>query len=341
MSFVMTSKKNPGRFRLKWTMLLALGLSSDVFAVQCPAENFEGFVKVFSAEPEVQHAFTTSPIHFMEVVAEGREAKVVEREVETLGADELSMLSPEAVQMSSLAVMVQLPNKLFVRNQKGDLLKILTFQKTDCWSLSRVENWSLGAVLNSQIDISSLPPGVRSLRRGEILVDLAMEAAFPASTQLYISALDSYLDGADKGSTEAGYQAVLLSLSGQAPRLENSRILELLFNAASTSGAANLALANFYCDGGRYDQARPCADPEKSLNALEGGAKLGSMEAMNQLGLSYERGSLGITSPSRALACFQAAADKGFELSKKNAARLIAENVKTESSLCFKQEANQ
>jgi hypothetical protein len=340
MSFVMTSKKNDGSFGLRWLVFLVLGMSSSVFAAQCPSDSFDGFVKEFSAKPEVQRAFTVSPIHFMEVVAEGNAPKVVEREIKNLGAEELSAISPAVVEMSSLAVKVELPNRLFVRDRAGELLKILTFQKTDCWSLNRVENWSLEAVLAAQTDTSNLSPGERSLRRGKSFVDLAMEAEFPASTQLYISALDSYLHGAGKGSTEAGFQAVLLSLSGQAPRLDNARILELLLNAANTSGAANLALANFYCDEGRYDQVRPCADPEKSLGALEAGSKLGSLQAMNQLGLSYERGSLGIKKPSRALACFQAAAAKGFELSKDNAARLIANGVKTESSNCLKQEAN-
>lgn len=337
---VMKIKKNAGKFGLRWIVLLVLGLSSDVFAIQCPSDNFHGFVKEFLAKPEVQRAFTASPIHFLEVVAEGSQPKVVEREIEVLGGGELSAVSPEVVEMSSLEVKVQPPNKIFVRDRAGELLKILTFQKADCWSLSSLENWSLETVLDSQVDASSLPPGERSLMRGKNYADLAMEAEFPASSQLYISALDSYMNGADKGSIEAGYQAVLLSLSGQAPRLDDARILELLLSAASTSGAANLALANFYCDEGRYDQVRPCADPQKSLNALEAGSKLGSMEALNQLGLSYERGTLGTKNINRALACFQAAAAQGFELSKENAARLIAKNVKTESSNCLKQEAN-
>ncbi|WP_448094293.1 tetratricopeptide repeat protein [Pseudomonas lini] len=323
-------------FNLKWLALLVFGMSSGAVGAQCPSNEFSTFVKEFSAKPEMQHAFVASPVIEQSVVAAEPKPRVVQKQSKSLDALSLRVLSPNNVVNSKLSVNVELPNQLFVRDHNGEVLKIFTFEQRECWKLVRVEDWSLEDVLDVQKSELRMSPGARELRRGTLYSDLGMDAEFPASTQLFISALDSYLNSAEKGSKEAAFKAVLLSLSGQAPRLDNERILDLLKGASTTVAGASLALANFYCDEGRYDEVRSCANPEKSMDALENAAKLGSVDAVNQLGTSLERGSLGSQDTERALACYQTAATKGLKISRSNAARLTAQGVQiNESKKCI------
>ncbi|WP_256207514.1 tetratricopeptide repeat protein [Pseudomonas nunensis] len=332
----MTKNNQVRSFSFKWLALLTFGLSSGVFAAECPSDDFAGFIKAFSAEPEIQKAFIASPLTEQTVVATGLTPQVVQKQTKALDPHLLAVLAPNNVVNAELNVNVELPNQLFVRDHKGRVLNIFTFEKSECWKLVRVEDWSLENVLNAQKPESRMAPGERELKRGTLYNDLGMEAEFPASTQLFISALDSYLNGAEQGSKEAAYKAALLSLSGQAPRLDNGKILALLKDASTTVAGASLALADFYCDEGHYDQQRSCANPEKSMEALQSAVKLGSVDAVNQLGTSLERGSLVPQDTERALACYQIAAAKGLDISRSNAERLSAQGVQTnESKKCL------
>jgi len=312
--------------------LLALVMSSAAFAaesgaVQCPSVNFAEFITAFTANVDTQPAFVASPVMELSVIPTGSKPRVVQRQVPTLAPRSLVELSADYIAQSGLSLEVQLPNYVFVRDRKGEVLKIFTFKFGDCWKLVRVEDWSLEKVLSAQQGELRVAPGARALKRGALYDALTNESGYPADVQLYVSALDSYLDGAAQGNDQAAYSAASISLSGQAPRLDNSKIIELYTQGSRTLAQASHALSGFYCDEGEYGDPRPCADPAKSLAALKRSAAQGAPYALNDLGSVFQRGTLGIQDSQRALACYLAAANKGQEDSRSNAEQLTAQGI--------------
>ncbi|RON38913.1 hypothetical protein BK666_29365 [Pseudomonas frederiksbergensis] len=314
---------------------LALVMSSAAFAaesgaVQCPSANFAQFVTAFTANVDTQPAFVASPVMELSVVSTGSKPRVVQRQVATLAPRSLTELSADYIAKSGLSLQVQLPNYVFVRDRKGEVLKVFTFKFGDCWKLVRVEDWSLEKVLSEQQGELRAAPGARALKRGALYDKLTNESGYPADVQLYVSSLDSYLEGAAQGNDQAAYAAASVSLSGQAPRLDNSRILELLSQGSRTLAQASHALSGFYCDEGEYGDPRPCADPAKSLAALKRSAAQGASYALNDLGSAFQRGTLGIQDSQRALACYLAAANMGREDSRTAAEQLSAQGIRVD-----------
>lgn len=313
----------------------ALVMSSAAFAaepgaVQCPSANFAQFIIAFTANVDTQPAFVASPVMELSVVSTGSKPRVVQRQVATLGPRSLTELSADYIAKSGLSLQVQLPNYVFVRDHKGEVLKAFTFKFGDCWKLVRVEDWSLEKVLSEQQGELRAAPGARALKRGALYDKLTNESGYPADVQLYVSSLDSYLDGAAQGNDQAAYAAASVSLSGQAPRLDNSKILELLSQGSRTLAQASHALSGFYCDEGEYGDPRPCADPAKSLAALKRSAAQGAPYALNDLGSAFQRGTLGIQDSPRALACYLAAANMGQEDSRTHAEQLSAQGIQVD-----------
>lgn len=316
---------------------LALVMSSAVFAaesgaVQCPSANFAEFVTAFTANTDTQPAFIASPVMESSVVSTGSKPRVVQRQVPMLSPRSLVELSADYIAKSGLSLHVQLPNYVFVRDRKGEVLKVFTFKFGDCWKLVRVEDWSLEKVLSAQQGELRAAPGARALKRGALYDALTNESGYPADVQLYVSSLYSYLDGAAQGNDHAAYAAASVSLSGQAPRLDNSKILELYIQGSRTLAQASHALSGFYCDEGEYGDPRPCAAPAKSLAALKRSAAQGAPYALNDLGSAFQRGTLGIQDSQRALACYLAAANKGQEGSRTNAEQLIAQGITVDTA---------
>jgi hypothetical protein len=319
-------------FRRGCLALLALVMSSTAFAaqpgaVQCPSSDFAAFIKAFSANPESQRAFIASPVMVQSVVSTGSKARVLRRQLPVLDPRSLTELSADFIPASELNVRVALPNYVFVRDRKGEVLKIFTFKFDGCWTLVKLEDWSLEKVLDAQQGELRASPGARALKRGALYDGLTNESGFPADVQLYVSSLDSYLAGAAQGNDQAAYAAASVSLSGQAPRLDNSKILELYTQGSRTLAQASHALSGFYCDEGEYGGSRPCADPAKSLTALKRSAAQGAPYALNDLGSAFQHGTLGIKDSQRALACYLAAANMGLDYSRTNAEQLITQGV--------------
>lgn len=336
--------KNKHIRQLKWVSiaLLTLGVCSGAFAssssdLQCPSDNFAGFVKVFSSEPEVQKSFTTSPVQELQVTADGEKPKVVERSLKTLDPAGLKVLVPENAAESKLTIQIKLPNKLIVRDQAGEFLKIFIFKHGDCWSLHRVEDWSLEAVMDAVARTEKLSPGERELKKGAMFDRLVNLASPESGVYLYAAALDSYLAGAQQGSAQAAYAAAGISLSGQAPRLENAKILDLLITAFNSIPDAGLTLADFYCDEGEYDDRRVCINPQKSIATLENAARRGSTNALLLLGEVYEVGNVVPVDLPRAMACYQEAKKSGLESGTRAVDRLAVQGVVADSSIqCLK-----
>ena len=297
---------------MKWfsIVLLCWGMTSGAFAsssstAQCPSGNFAEFVKIFVSEPEIQKAFIATPAKHVHVIADGKIPKVIERSLGSISVDELKVLLPENAAKLGLTIEPKVPNRVVVRDEAGHFLKIFVFKHSDCWALSRVEDWAIDAVMEEITRSEKLAPGELELKKGVIFDRLVNKASPESGIYLYAAALDSYLDGARKGSAEAAFAAAGISLSGQAPRLENSRILALLIQASEQVPDAGLTLADFYCDEGEYDENHGCINPKESIATLERAARLGSTNALIRLGEVYEAGDLVAADLPRAMACYR------------------------------------
>ena len=285
-------------------VLLVLSLIASALSAQaasCPSEDFETFAKAYVTRPEVRQAHTRLPLPLRQVVQDN--GKLVEHESSNnspWGLLDTALTSPEIV--------TRLPHSVLLRDHDGETLRVLAFERKGCWSLDRLEDWSLGAQ-----DEKSVSQEQRAYERGNRYKELALREGSSTKVALLEAALASYLQGAREGSAQAAYAAAGLSLSGEAPRLENPRIQSLLESASPTIPEAGLTLANFYCDQGDYDAQRPCANPQASLNALVGAARQGLPDALAELGGAYAAGTLAPQDLKRALSCYQQAGAKGVE----------------------------
>lgn len=329
---------------VKWCSiaLLTLGMHTGAFAsssidAQCPSDDFTEFVKVFASQPEIQKAFIASPVQEIRVVFDVDKPKVVKRKLKTLDATELSVLIPEKAAESNLTIKVDLPDKVIVRDQAGRFLKIFVFKKDNCWVLSRVEDWSLENVLEGVARTEKLSPGERELKKGVWFDRLANHASPESGVYLYAAALDSYLAGAEQGSPQAALSAAGISLSGQAPRLDNTKILDLLVAASKGIPGAGVTLANFYCDEGEYDDKHVCINPQQSMAALESAARRGSVDALIQLGEVYDVGTVVPADPPRAMACYLEVQKMDSEAGTRGVDHLASKGVVADNSTqCLK-----
>ncbi|MHA3734288.1 sel1 repeat family protein [Pseudomonas sp. Eth.TT006] len=329
--------------QMKWfsIALLTLGMNSSAFAsssstAQCPSSNFGDFVKAFSSKPEIQKAFIASPVKYVHVTADGKIPKVVERSLGVIAADELKVLLPVNAAESDLTIEIKEPNRVVVRDEAGHFLKIFVFNHTGCWALDRVEDWSIDAVMEEITQTEKLTPGEIELKKGVIFDRLVNKASPESGISLYAAVLDSYLDGARKGSAQAAFAAAGISLSGQAPRLENSRILALLIQASEQVPDAGLTLADFYCDEGEYDENHGCINPKESIASLERSARLGSTNALIRLGEMYEAGALVAADLPRAMACYRNIQKTDPKTATVLVERLAARGVVSNNSIqCF------
>lgn len=342
MRFVMTTNKHVRLVKWCSIALLTLGMHTDAFALssidaQCPSDDFAEFVKVFASQPEVQKVFIASPVQEIRVVFDGDKPKVVKRKLKALDAAELSVLVPENATESNLNINIDLPNKVIVRDQVGGFLKVFVFKHDDCWVLNRVEDWSLENVLDGVARTEKLLPGERELKKGVWFDRLANHASPESGVYLYAAALDSYLAGAQQGSPQAALSAAGISLSGQAPRLDNAKILDLLVAASKSIPNAGVTLANFYCDEGEYDDKHVCINPQQSMDTLENAASRGSVAALSQLGEVYEAGTVVPADLPRAMACYREVQKTDPESGTRGVDHLAAQGVVADNSIqCLK-----
>lgn len=159
---------------------------------------------------------------------------------------------------------------------------------------------------------------------------------YPLTKELFEAALESYLCAAASGDPDASLAAAGLSLSGMAPLLEANKI-EALYKAAATTLADGAAgLSSFYCYGNDSAAQGPCQHPIQAEQALIRAASMGSIDATNYLGYSFEKGELSTMDISRALACYRLAADKGNDTAANNFNRLKTQTPEaTKASYCY------
>lgn len=291
----------------------------------CGTGDFRDFFHQFVEDPALQQAAITTPLT-LQTLTSYPALKINLEEIKN--SHYPTVLIPPPDQWGELGLAFEwLPqSKVVLRGQRGEYLRTFVFKRKSCWVLNRIEDWTLGgSQLNNDSNLNmDADSCFKRAKAYEMSTSIAQHTPVRS---LFSAALDSYLCAADAGSIEASYLAASLSLSGQAPRLENKIIKALLVAASEQLPESALALSDFYCDEGEYSQERPCINPDKAFQALVKGAKMGSADALNQLGYTYEMGTLTEQDQVQALACYKLAADKGMQRAAKNFNRLISQGV--------------
>lgn len=317
--------------------LLFCTLSGQASAAQAEAEaicgtgDFRTFFQQFAANPVLQQASIATPLT-LQTLSDDPPFKI---KLEKLSEEQRpAALVPPPKQWAELGLIPEWlsPSTLVLRGHQGEYLRTFVFKRQSCWVLKRVEDWTLGG---PQLITNTSPQAnaQHCLKRAKAYEHLGNTEQTPSTQALFAAALDSYLCAAEAGSLEASYAAATLSLSGQAPRLQNTRIQTLLEKAAKKRPEAALALSDFYCNEGDYKSERPCANPQQAAQALIAAARMGSADALNQLGYAYEAGILVAQNPSRALACYTSAAGKDSARADKNVKRLATKGVPSDEQI--------
>lgn len=292
-------------------LLAAISFSTAVMmgnaqAASCPTNNFGDFVELFQSQPKIRITHVRQSLTLQQVEIQNGQALVRNDKVPNPSQELQNVLALQ--QSKNLTLTVVPPDRMILRDQNGESLVILVFEQENCWTLSRIEDWSLGQRLSS---ISVLGPAAIAVKRGDLYARLASETPSDSLIALYASALDSYLHGASLRSAEAAYAAAGLSLSGQAPQLPHQRMQDLLEASAQVIPEAGITLAYFHCDNGESGTDRPCANPEKALQALKDIARLSPQTALVELGNAYATGDIVPPNAEYALACFLEAQSQG------------------------------
>lgn len=141
------------------------------------------------------------------------------------------------------------------------------------------------------------------------------------------ASLENYVCAAESGDAKASLSAARLSLSQMASQLETPKV-EALFKAASKIPSGALGYATFLCSGNSTDYNGPCLHPEQAKEQVIRAITMGSTDAMSYLASTFEGGELGTKDMSRALACYQMAADKGDQPSIDSVKRLGSQPIK-------------
>lgn len=291
----------------------------------CGTGDFRAFFQQFAASQVLQQASIATPLT-LQTLSEGPPLRI---KLDKLSEAQRPLgLVPHPEKWAELGLIPEWlpPSTVVLRGHQGEYLRTFVFKRQSCWVLKRVEDWTLGGprlITNTSPQANAQ----HCLKRAKAYERLGSTEQTPSTQALFAAALDSYLCAAEAGSLEASYSAATLSLSGQAPRLQNTRIQALLEIAAKQRPEAALALSDFYCNEGDYSSERPCANPQQAAQALIAAASMGSAEALNQLGYAYEAGSLVEQDSSRALACYTSAAGKGMARADKNVKRLETTGV--------------
>ncbi|MEC6744835.1 MULTISPECIES: sel1 repeat family protein [Pseudomonas] len=314
-------------------MLLAGLLASALAqaAPVCPSRDFAMFFKAFAEDAQLQADFTAHTLVEQRLQAGPEGPQPVVRKLEPALRPDLSQLSSERVAANGLIREIALPDRVYLRDQRGEVLQAFIFEQADCWALARVEDWSPSDALKSVKTPDDAAPGVRALLRGDAYEQLGQGEIKPIDKQLFIAALNSYLDAVDQGSAYAAYSAAAISLSGMAPRLSNQRLEQLLRLSSATVPEGALMLASFYCDEGQYrPDDNTCKHPQKALDALRQSAAMGSGNAFNELGSVYARGEIVPAQPARSLACYTEAVAHGADWADFNAQEMIKRGARAD-----------
>jgi len=301
----------------------------------CPSEEFPAFLTAFSVSSESQRRFTAMTVKslVLKPVA-GKDRSTFEPS--TSGVSGASFTYPLMAAITpgkTPGVEIEEVDDSHVnvvdKRAGNSNVKIFNFSRQACWVLEGVEDWSI-----SEKDlVATRNPGMSRAenfceQRAEALGGLGFLEQYPLTVELIEASLENYVCAAESGDPEASESAARLSLSQMASQLETSKV-EALFKAASKTPSGALGYASFFCMGNSTDYDGPCLHPKQAEEQVIRAISMGSVDGMNYLASSFEAGDLGTKDMSRALACYQMAADKGDQAGARNVQRLTSQGADT------------
>lgn len=315
--------------------------AADRIAAQaCPSQDFAPFLQAFAANTETQQRFTAPTVKSLELksAVEANRYEPITTEVKSTSLA-FPLTLPIGTKLESIETNVIDDSHVTVIDKRAgnSNIKVLAFTRESCWELKGVEDWSI-----SEKDISEQhKPSMSTaenfcFQRGVAYAALAGLEQYPLTKELFEAALENYVCAAASGDPDASLAAAGLSLSGMAPQLETSKVEALYKTAATTLADGAAGLSTFYCYGNDPAAEGPCQRPIQAEEALVRAASMGSIDATNYLGYSFETGELATKDMSRALACYRLAADKGNETAVNNLNRLKTQTSEaTKASFCY------
>ncbi|KZN17445.1 MULTISPECIES: tetratricopeptide repeat protein [Pseudomonas] len=334
-------KKSNGFAVAVFTALLLSLFHGSVYADECPSEDFAKFLPAFSANAETQQRLTAMTVKSLVLKPVG-EHGVFEPQTTGVSSSNLAfpLMAPVATDKTEGVEVEAVDDRHFnvVDKRAGNSnIKILNFSRQACWVLEGIEDWSINEkdlVVASTLTMSTAENFC--YQRARNFGRLGGLKKYPLTGELFEASLENYVCAAASGDPQASLSAASLSLSGMASQLETGKV-EALFKAAATTLASGAsALSTFYCYGNDTDPEGPCQHPEEAERELIRAASMGSPDAMNKLGETFEEGRLVTKDTSRAKDCYRLAASKGNTIALNNSTRLKSQTAEsTEVSHCY------
>ena len=313
----------------------AVGRGADV---SCPSQNFAQFLPAFSANAESQKRLTALAVKIL-VLKRTSDPGRFEPQITAETGSSLTFPLMTAMEGKTEGIEIETVDDTHMnvvdKRAGNSNIKIFNFAKKSCWSLVGIEDWSI----SERELVAPDRPGMSRAenlcyQRAEGLGGLGFLERYRLTGELIEASLENYVCAAESGDPQASLSAASLSLSQMAPQLETSK-LEALFKAASTTASGALGYATYFCNGNSTDYNGPCLHPEQAEREVIRAVSMGSTEAMNYLGSSFESGELGTKDMSRALACYQMSADKGSPGGSDGVKRLVSQGSDIKASHCL------
>jgi hypothetical protein len=313
----------------------------SAYADECPSEDFSQFLPAFSANAETQQRLTAMTVKSLVLKPEGEggalEPQTTEINSSTLAFPLMAPLATDKTDGVEVETIDDSHVNVVDKRAGNSNIKIFNFSRQACWVLEGVENWSI----NDKDLVEATTPTLSTAenfcyQRARTYGRLGGLDKYSLTGELFEAALENYLCAAASGDPQASLSAASLSLSGMASQLETEKV-EALFKAAATTLASGAsALSTFYCYGNDTDPEGPCQHPEEAERELIRAASMGSSDAQNKLGDTFETGRLVTKDASRALDCYRLAASKGNAIALSNLTRLKSQTADaTETSHCY------
>lgn len=313
----------------------AVGRGADV---SCPSQNFTQFLPAFSANAESQKRLTALAVKIL-VLKRTSDPGRFEPQITAETGSSLTFPLMTAMEGKTEGIEIETVDDTHMnvvdKRAGNSNIKIFNFAKKSCWSLVGIEDWSI----SERELVAPDRPGMSRAenlcyQRAEGLGGLGFLERYRLTGELIEASLENYVCAAESGDPQASLSAASLSLSQMAPQLETSKV-EALFKAASTTASGALGYATYFCNGNSTDYNGPCLHPEQAEREAIRAVSMGSTEAMNYLGSSFESGELGTKDMSRALACYQMSADKGSPGGSAGVKRLVSQGSDIKASHCL------
>lgn len=312
-----------------------VGRGSDV---SCPSQSFAQFLPAFSASAESQKRLTALAVKIL-VLKRTSDPGRFEPQITAETGSSLTFPLMTAMEGKTEGIEIETVDDTHMnvvdKRAGNSNIKIFNFAKKSCWSLVGIEDWSI----SERELVAPDRPGMSRAenlcyQRAEGLGGLGFLERYRLTGELIEASLENYVCAAESGDPQASLSAASLSLSQMAPQLETSKV-EALFKAASTTASGALGYATYFCNGNSTDYNGPCLHPEQAEREAIRAVSMGSTEAMNYLGSSFESGELGTKDMSRALACYQMSADKGSPGGSAGVKRLVSQGSDIKASHCL------